>query len=386
MLRDKRILVISPQPWGEIHVSKHHYAIELAKKNNQVVFLNPLKLGKPAMSVMLSPVKAFPNLTIANVTLPIPAFLRFKWRNLYDLLIDFFSSRLSKKMGGFDVVWCFDPNYFHNLKKMAPVAIYHPVDPIIEQFQIRCGKYSDVIISVSHEILKAFKQLATPQFIVNHGISEQFQLLASKNYANIESYVYHKPSRLKFGYVGNLLRKEIDWPLIYSIIGQNPHVDFNFWGPDGSGSSNLAGDDSEQTTNRIQKLKSYANVKLNGIVRAEALPQAIADMDGFLLIYKYIKGQSDRSNSHKILEFFCTGKTLVSFKVKAYESNADGLLVMPQDDNDDAIPLLFHKVVGDISRYNNRHYAKRRLAFALDCTYEKNLNRIETILFKGVGS
>jgi hypothetical protein len=39
-LNDKNILIISPDSWGFLPVSKHHYAIELAKTNH-VYFLNP---------------------------------------------------------------------------------------------------------------------------------------------------------------------------------------------------------------------------------------------------------------------------------------------------------------------------------------------------------
>ena len=38
---DKRILIISPEPWDHIPVSKHHYARKLAKLGNRVYFLNP---------------------------------------------------------------------------------------------------------------------------------------------------------------------------------------------------------------------------------------------------------------------------------------------------------------------------------------------------------
>ncbi len=37
----KTILLISPESWGKSFVSKHHYAVELAKKGNIVYFLNP---------------------------------------------------------------------------------------------------------------------------------------------------------------------------------------------------------------------------------------------------------------------------------------------------------------------------------------------------------
>src|SRR5690349_23915712 len=132
MLNDKRILLISPQPWGDIHVSKHHYAIELAKRGNAVVFVDPLKFRLSNVNCKLRSLPAAKGLQVATVTLPIPSFWRFKWRRLYDYLIDFFAARMARQLGGFDIVWCFDPNHFHNLKVLAPLAVYHPVDPVTE--------------------------------------------------------------------------------------------------------------------------------------------------------------------------------------------------------------------------------------------------------------
>ena len=37
-LKNKKILLISPQSWGTMFVAKHHYAIELAKLGNEVYF------------------------------------------------------------------------------------------------------------------------------------------------------------------------------------------------------------------------------------------------------------------------------------------------------------------------------------------------------------
>ena len=41
LLTKKNILLISPEPWGINRVSKHHYATELAKRGNNVYYLNP---------------------------------------------------------------------------------------------------------------------------------------------------------------------------------------------------------------------------------------------------------------------------------------------------------------------------------------------------------
>src|SRR5574338_922061 len=40
-MQNKHILLISPEPWSHIFISKHHYAIELASRGHKVYFLNP---------------------------------------------------------------------------------------------------------------------------------------------------------------------------------------------------------------------------------------------------------------------------------------------------------------------------------------------------------
>ena len=40
-LRNKKVLVLSPQSWGKMRISKHHYALKLAALGNEVCFVNP---------------------------------------------------------------------------------------------------------------------------------------------------------------------------------------------------------------------------------------------------------------------------------------------------------------------------------------------------------
>ena len=47
-----RILLISPQRWDGFQVSKHHYAIELAKLGNEVYFVDPPNNSGKAVDVV----------------------------------------------------------------------------------------------------------------------------------------------------------------------------------------------------------------------------------------------------------------------------------------------------------------------------------------------
>ena len=40
-------MIISPERWGKIKVSKHHYALTLAKRGNVVYYLNPPSISGP---------------------------------------------------------------------------------------------------------------------------------------------------------------------------------------------------------------------------------------------------------------------------------------------------------------------------------------------------
>ena len=81
-LRNKTILIISPQPWDHIAISKHHYANELAARNNTVYFLEP---PNPELScpVSIRPSKDQPRTKIISYR---PSFLdktRFHAHGIY---------------------------------------------------------------------------------------------------------------------------------------------------------------------------------------------------------------------------------------------------------------------------------------------------------------
>ena len=93
---DSNILIISPQKWGTMLVAKHHYARCLAEEGNLVFFLEPPIFGKPwgleIKHLDLSSIR------IVTFSCPIPFFLRFKFRKVYDRLIHFYVKKILKKI------------------------------------------------------------------------------------------------------------------------------------------------------------------------------------------------------------------------------------------------------------------------------------------------
>src|SRR6202163_4975736 len=114
LLRNKVILVLSPQSWDKMMLAKHHYALELAKAGNRVYFLNPpdnkhWNLKKASERVKIEPSTINSNLFFIDQRLYFPFFMQFHARKIYDLLIKKQIRDILKMIGQpVDIVWSFD--------------------------------------------------------------------------------------------------------------------------------------------------------------------------------------------------------------------------------------------------------------------------------------
>ncbi len=140
VLKNKRILIISPEAWGNSHVSKHHYAITLAKRNNQVYFLSPAK-DNIENSIEAKPHPDHKNLTLINYHPILKGKSRLP-RFVKDFLNKLEINKLSKVWSQLDIVWSFDPFRFQRLSDFnAKLKIYHPVDVHNTPLEIQIANY-----------------------------------------------------------------------------------------------------------------------------------------------------------------------------------------------------------------------------------------------------
>ena len=104
------ILVVSPNEWGDMRLSKHHYAETLARRGNRVFFLNPPD-ARARKRFEVEDVEGIPNLSTVTYRPFVPYSLRFRSRRLFDAIAHWHVTWLLKQIGvRFDVVWCFDVN------------------------------------------------------------------------------------------------------------------------------------------------------------------------------------------------------------------------------------------------------------------------------------
>jgi hypothetical protein len=310
-LENKKIILISPERWGVNYVSKHHYAISLAKSNNIVYFINPpgnkFKIEKTA----------YQNLYIIDYILikglnKLPRYLTYLIQTIYwYILLKYL------KIKKIDVVWNFDPYSFQSLNIFGDktIKIYHSVDVHYTHLEKICIENADVFFSTSHLILNKFKNINTPMFFINHGLANHFINKPSI----IDPFIkINANKKFKIGYIGNLLIKQIDYDSIYYLIESLPECDFYFLGP--YTQSNL-GQLNNLSANFIGKIQTYSNVYLLGSALNETVPFFLEKMNCLIMCYFKKNKTVELSNVHKTLEYISSGKPVITNFIYEYRTS-----------------------------------------------------------------
>jgi len=363
-----QILVISPEAWGINMLSKHHYAIELAARDNQVFFLNP---SKPRFrKVIHEKHQKIKNITLINYTSWVKGLTILPYW-LSDILAWLDIQRISKRtIGTFDVVWNFDMYRYQNANLFrAKFSILHSVDFTNTSLELRGARYYNIVLSVSHEILEKLKPINANAFFINHGVSQYFlQPMTNKP----------DPSRKRVtcGYVGNLLSFAIHHENLILIVSSNKHVDFHFIGPHTNSNLGIY----EPNKRFLTQLSSFSNVILHGPLPPEKVAVLIQEYDMFLVCYHPEKVGKVVSNNHKIIEYLSTGKVVVSSRTSTYDTLANGLFEMVTDSVD--LPKKFSEVASNIEAYNTDNVVKERKTFALENSYSNQIQRIERLIIQ----
>ena len=370
LLTGEKVLLISPQPWDHIRLSKHHYALELARQGNEVFFLDP-PAADVKRGIVTEAVEGVPRLTVVRYSLPVPPAVRIHARPMFDLLFRRRIAAIRQIVGAIDVVWCFEFNLFSDLGVFgAKLKLFHPVDPLSSSSHVDVGRSADLIISVSEQILASLGEVPVPRVLIEHGLSSAF----ADNASRADVSARRQPGRPRVGYAGNLTRPPLNREVLKRMVSELPDADFHFWGPREI-APELTVRFADETRDFIRFLESMPNVVLHGSVPSERLANEIQDMDCFVLSYSRHATESDRSNSHKILEYLSTGKVVVSSRISSY-AGRENLLRMAPGEDDSVLPPILRDTVDRLDELNSPERQRARIDFALDNTYEKQLDRI----------
>jgi hypothetical protein len=366
----KTILIISPQEWSKMKISKHHYAIELKKMGNEVFFLNPsskkVKPGECKLSFISDE-----GIKVIDYRPIFPMRFKFKFNSLYNLLIQLDIRRILKFIGKkIDVVWDFEPNrQFPDLSKFkAGYKIYHPVD--MTKHINSSTKNADIVLSVSDVILDLFNS-NTPKYFINHGLNSIFSDFAkSYNNENLK-----QKDKVDIGYIGNLKMPVLNHSLIMALISAFPNCQFHFWGPHEKSASEHM---SVEVESFLNSLKNSENVILHGTRTSAELLDQSKNIDVFFWALDNDKDPSKGSNSHKILEYLSLGRIIVGTTISKYQGINQELICM-SDEKEYFIKNL-SKIIMNLSYYNSPELVAQRMLMALENTYESQIGKIDKII------
>ena len=357
MLSKKTILLISPEPWEGIFVSKHHYAEELTRRDNLILFLNPpvkaldapLKIRHIKNNLILVDYK--PQLKGAKF---LPAFIRNWIENKFLLKLE----QLIKRR--VDIVWNFENSRFFDLNFASRdrLKIYHQVD-LNQNFNPRlAAQTADIVFAVNDPIKESLLPFNDKVYKITHGL----YLPNNQGGTAFQQWKkYFEMKRPKVVYVGNLDSFYLDTLILKKLIISRKDVDFFLIGP------YRAENEIYQTFNKA------TNVFFVGKLPYYEIGPFLYSADILLLVYKADQFSDYLASSHKVLEYLASGNVIVSSFMKEYEHYND-LLNMAR--NNSEIPLLFDEAINNLERYNTPSFKHKRKEFALGFTYSKQLDRI----------
>jgi glycosyltransferase involved in cell wall biosynthesis len=359
ILVDKNILLISPESWDHIHLSKHHYAKELARKN-RVFFLNPPGKFREIRSV-------------PEGLIVVDYVQKYKGKSRFPKSI---ASRLVQRelialesflKVHFDIIWNFDTSRFFNLSRIkSKFKIAHIVDLDENINRDDLCKTSDVCFCTTHFIRDEVLPFNLNTTVIHHAFNAS--LLESKVKAE-------KQGKISVGYAGNLSIHYLDHALLLALAAEYPSIDFWFMGPLDLANTSLDKDQIE----KLKKLKSLSNSHFTGKLSSKEVFNQMKHMDILILAYQHQRYYKQLASPHKVMEYLATGKPVLSFQMEEYR-NTTGLIEMVGTREEYLIR--FHEMVTHLEQYQQKQKMDNRINFALDHTYTKQLEKIDSFVEK----
>lgn len=341
----KNVLLISPECFEHVWVSKHHYAAKLAARGNSVFFLNPPSTGYSSKDT------DYPNLKVVDYP-GFPRGFRFFPKKLrLRILLRVWNQIQEYCCSEFDLVWSFDNSVFFDLDALpnSVSKIVHIVD-LNQDFQFaRAAKTADICFGVIPEIVEKLKVWNKKSYLISHGVNLSSQ---------VETGLLLKGSgETKALYLGNLEMPHIDWELAQKLSEQYPKIDFHFVGPGRA------------------HLRQKSNVHYWGPVRSDQVLSLLKQADLLLLLYSS-NYDDEYASPHKLLEYLASGTPIASTPLRSLRPFFNAGMVEELTDVSS-----FEKVAEKLSILNGKVASDLRIKFAEKSSYENQLNHIEKLIF-----
>jgi hypothetical protein len=355
--KGKRILLVSPEAWGEQKVSKHHYAQVLHDLGASVYFLGPASIGAYGIrsaDADLPAVVASPPLLRGLRFLPTRIRARIEARHL---------NRIAEICGGpFDILWNFDLYRFSSLvdRSNASIRLLHVMDLPVPAALHRPASNADAIALVSRSMEQHVPASSPRPLHVPHG--------AAVAHGRNEPPPSLAPG-IRLGYVGNMALRYLDLRAFQTIAERHPGCTLYFIGPMGG---HLGGHSSSQPK-VWSALLSLPNVVWVGAVPSAAIHSWLNAMDLLLISYDSARYPQETAHPHKVLEYLQSGKAILSSHLRDYAYLDHLMLMMPP-----GVPISdgIDQALVSLAALNGPQIQEQRRAIARASSYETHVGAI----------
>lgn len=367
-LENKVIYILSPEPFGGNLLSKHHYAIELARRNH--VYLICYKKNMQEKFLLREVRPGIQEICFRNsfrFIYHLPSFICRQWF-AYEI------KNIIRSIGEPpDVVISFFPYFFWWLKdfgaRVCLFGLYDYIPHIPRRAYEILAQCSDILFSVSQPIADYYHIRNVK--LINHAVPAHFFTDPPEMPASPKEFY-------RIGYLGNVGSSLLDLTLIEELVNKFSSHHFYFIGP--VGSSNISAGNEENAG----KLRQYANVFLIPEKSGEELKRCMREIDVWICPY-HNRDLLRTSNSLKIIFYLATGRPVVSSRIAYYDAYPSSI-VMQASTHDEFICFL-QEVLEHYSHWMSNDLVMKRINIAKESTYEKNVERInawiEEFLYAG---
>ncbi|GAB3330190.1 hypothetical protein GCM10027429_07080 [Marivirga atlantica] len=365
-IKDKIILIISPQKWSEVKVSKHYYAIELTSLGNTVYFLNPPTPKLKDIKISATEYESIKCIDYGGFISGIGYLPKFLRNKIFRKKLLQFEKLIVRKI---NIVWSFDNSVFYDFSALPSriIKISHIVD-FNQHFNIELSsRTADICLGSTRHIVKRSERFNKNSYFIHHGYlpsSNEKTVAGNKKEINLNLPGNNK---IKAGYAGNLDIKYIDWSLLEHLVNEFQNIDFVFAGP-------------WEDEKRKKFMESKANFFYIGKLPSNRLTNFYMLTDILIITYRYQEFPEQLANPHKMMGYLGSGKMIISTWSEEYsELNEERLILMAQDK--DIYTQYFGNVIDNMNLWSSNELTNRRKEYALNNTYSNQIKRVEKLIY-----
>jgi hypothetical protein len=320
----------------------------------------PAELGQPGQIALNT--TDVPGLSILRYQTFFPYRLKFHARPLFDLLMRLQAKRLVNAAGRPDLVWDFDNAYqFRDLMPFgAGTTLFHLVDDVGEAGLGTKG--ADHVFYLHRSFCMRAGGLPLADHEIGHGLGRAHARAAAQ-----AGDPTRRAGPPHLGFVGNLAAPWIDWAAVAEMLHRHPQARFTFWGPLPSAALDPL----------LQGIVEHPATRFPGLTAPERILDEAADVDLWLIPLRANRLPGGALNSHKVLEYLATGKAVAMTRLEAYTDSP--LVYMPDAAANEALPDLVYRLLTDLEGINAPALVAGRRAFALERSYDRQLERVLNI-------